>query len=120
VRKSDKVCIGIDAVSVSRCREKLERNPGMYQRVLGQGEEIARSPREFARMFAIKEACIKSSGGAVSFRDVSVSRGGSGMPRVTWCAVEDLEFKVSVTCELDMVVAVSLCCKTTAEDSGSC
>mgnify|MGYP000135243021 FL=1 len=119
MRVGDKIDIGIDAVSVRRCGEKLERNPGMYQRILGEGEEIARTPREFARMFAVKEACIKSSGGEVSFRDVSVSRAGSGMPSITWCAREDLNFKISITWESDTVVAVALCCRVTSEATGS-
>lgn len=103
--------VGTDVVSVARCAEKLERNPGMYDRVCAPGEKRPGSPREFARIFAIKESCIKASGGEITLTDVSVSGSGLGAVEVNWCSDKTLSFQVSVSYSEDMVVAVALCFK---------
>lgn len=101
--------VGVDLVCVSRCAEKLSRNPGMHSRLCGLREEPTKDARDFARVFAIKEACIKASGGEVSFGDLSVSEPSSGQPRVTWCSKDSLTFEVSVSWERDTVAAVAVC-----------
>lgn len=103
--------LGTDLVSVSRCAEKLRRNPRMYSRVCAPDEREPESPREFARVFAVKEACIKAGRGSISFKDVSVSQTGGGVPEITWCSDGTLSFQVSVSYSQDTVVAVALCFK---------
>ena len=114
--------LGIDAVSVSRFRDALERTPTLRTRVFTQQELDSVADRQdsapnLAARFAVREATMKALGvglGAFDLQDVSIRSHASGAPEliVTGRAAEIASqqgvssWHVSLSHTHDMAVAV--------------
>lgn len=83
--------IGTDVVVISDLDRRMQRSPGLEQRVFDPAESAfcraaASPPQHFAARFAAKEAVLKALGtgwgNGVDFHDVVVVRGPDGAPSV--------------------------------------
>ncbi len=81
--------IGVDIVVVDDLRRRIERSPGLEERVFDPAEsawcrKMADPWQHFAARFAAKEAVMKALGtgwsGGVAFQDIVVVRDGDGPP----------------------------------------
>jgi holo-[acyl-carrier protein] synthase len=107
------VGVGVDVVSVGRMRAALERTPRIVERVFTGAERAVASERgspaaSFAVRFAAKEACRKSIGMPIPWRDVEVTGGGGRPPRLRVRDRDDLRFHVSLSHDGDQAIAVVL------------
>ena len=83
--------VGTDIVVIEDLRLRMERSPGLEQKVFDPGESaycrsMARPFQNFAARFAAKEAVMKALGtgwgAGVDFADIVVVRGAEGAPTV--------------------------------------
>jgi len=83
--------VGTDVVSIADFQRRLDRTPGLEERVFAPEESaycrsMARPAQHYAARFAAKEAVLKALGTGwgegVEFRDVVVVRGPRGVPLV--------------------------------------
>ena len=81
--------IGTDVVVISELELRMQRSPGLEERVFDPSESAfcraaARPAQHFAARFAAKEAVLKALGtgwgNGVDFHDVVVVRGPDGAP----------------------------------------
>jgi len=85
------VGVGVDIVAVDDLRKRMERTPGLEDRVFDPSEaafcrSMADPWQHFAARFAAKEAVMKALGTGwaqgVDFRDIVVVRDADGPPRL--------------------------------------
>jgi phosphopantetheine--protein transferase-like protein len=100
--------VGVDIVSIERCREKLERHPSMYEGVCAPGETAPRNIAAFARRWAVKEAVAKSCGERLTPRQILVTHSDDGAPLVVAHGYENDRFEVSVTDDAGVAVAIAV------------
>jgi holo-[acyl-carrier protein] synthase len=100
--------VGVDVVSIERCRQKLERNPAMYQGVCADGETPPKNVGAFARRWAVKEAVAKACGERLTPRQVLVTHSGDGAPLVVARGYETDRFEVSVSDDAGVAVAIAV------------
>jgi holo-[acyl-carrier protein] synthase len=105
---SSVVGVGVDVVSIERCREKLERHPRMYDGVCAAGETPPKSVGAFARRWALKEAVAKACGERLTPRQVLVTHSEDGAPLVVAQGYENDSFEVSVSDDAGVAVAVAM------------
>ena len=102
------VGVGVDVVSVQRCREKLERHPSMYEGVCAPGEHAPRNVGAFARRWAVKEAVAKACGERLTPREILVTHSDDGAPLVVARGYENDRFEVSVSDDAGVAVAIAV------------
>ena len=78
------VGIGVDLVDVPRFEQQLARTPRLLARLFAPAERLLK-PRSLAARYAAKEALIKALGGSdgVDWTDIEVTPEPSGRPAFT-------------------------------------
>jgi phosphopantetheine--protein transferase-like protein len=100
--------VGVDVVDIERCREKLERQPSMYQGVCAPGELAPGNVGAFARRWAVKEAVAKACGERLTPRQILVTHSADGAPLVEARGFENDRFEVSVSDDAGVAVAIAV------------
>lgn len=114
----DSVSVGIDIVDINRFRNLTpKKNPKFFEKIFSKSEisyclKFKNSSEHFAGKFAVKECVRKCVRKNVRFIDIITSHKNSG-PQVTIKNKPEYNFKVSISHEKNIAIAVVLSEKLT-------
>ena len=114
----DSVSVGIDIVDINRFRNlTLKKNPKFFEKIFSKSEltyclKFKNSYEHFAGKFAVKECVRKCIGKNVRFIDIITSHKNSG-PQVMIKNKPEYDFRVSISHEKNIAIAVVVCEKLT-------